>query len=99
MQPQKHQRRSPEQWHSIIEQQLESGLSAPQFCKEQNIGYASFCVWKRRIQSEHSGASVESTRAKPAQFIDLSSLSHSDTAGWRITLRLGNGVELELSQA
>lgn len=99
MQTQKHQRRSREQWISIIEQQKESALSVPRFCKEHDIGYASFSAWRRRIQSDNTGSCDQRHHEKPTQFIDLSSLSQPENSGWRITLRLGNGVELELSQA
>lgn len=99
MHTQKHLRRSREQWLSIIEQQKESGLSVPQFCKEHDIGYASFSAWKRRTQSDNAGSDCQLRSVKSAQFIDLSSLPQPEDNGWRITLRLGNGVELELSQA
>jgi hypothetical protein len=36
------QRRSPEQWQTLGNLQRDSGLSAMQFCKQENIGYASF---------------------------------------------------------
>lgn len=98
MQTKTHRRRSREEWFSLIEQQTESGLSAPQFCKQHNIGYASFSAWKRQLQPDNSNIVDDANASKPAQFIDLGSLSQSGDSGWRITLKLGNGVELELSQ-
>lgn len=89
---------TPEQWQALVDQQRDSGLSAPQFCKQENIGYASFCNWRKRLCSpptKHSGDSGE------ANFLDLSSLmggSPSSGTGWNIVLSLGNGVELRLSQ-
>jgi len=38
-----------EQWAALIEQQSRSGLSIEAFCKEQDIGFASFGKWKRRL--------------------------------------------------
>lgn len=95
MQHQKRQHRSRQEWQSLIDQHQQSGLSAAQFCKEQHIPYASFCNWKRRLQADANGITNETASS---DFIDLSSLSPSANHGWRITLKLGNGVELELSQ-
>ena len=98
MSTKKYQRRSPQEWKSLVEEQIESGLSAPQFCKDNDISYASFSVWKRRFQSTESHATTDNRLEGQSGFIDLSSLPSSPESGWRITLRLGNGVELELSQ-
>ena len=91
-------RRTPEQWQALVDQQRDSGLSAMQFCKQQGIGYASFCNWRRRLSHEPTG---ESAGSGEAGFLDLSSLmdaSPSSGPGWNIVLSLGNGVELRLSQ-
>jgi len=97
MQGNKRQRRSREEWHSLIEEQNDSGLSAPAFCKQQNISYERFCVWSRRFQSDIPRRVEEVPAQSQSSFIDLSHLSSPPTH-WRITLKLGNGVELELSQ-
>ncbi len=73
-------------------------LSAMQFCKQENIGYASFCNWRKRLSDQAVGDSADSGEAG---FLDLSSLmgtSPSSGPGWNIVLSLGNGVELRLSQ-
>ena len=91
-------RRSPEQWQALIQQWQESGLSAPQFCEQHEVGYASFCNWRKRFNTQDSPAEESSSEA---QFIDLQSLtatSADDSKGWNIVLSLGNGVELRLSQ-
>ena len=98
MSTKKYQRRSPQEWKSLVEGQVESGLSAPQFCEGNDISYASFSVWKRRFQSTESDATTDNRLEEQSGFIDLSTLPSSPESGWRITLRLGNGVELELSQ-
>ncbi|WP_225316930.1 MULTISPECIES: IS66 family insertion sequence element accessory protein TnpA [Marinobacter] len=41
--------RTEEQWRALVDQQRNSGLSAPKFCKQENIGYASFCNWRKRL--------------------------------------------------
>lgn len=90
--------RTPAQWQTLIEQQGNSGLSAMKFCQQENIGYASFCNWRKRLSDQAvSGASGSGE----AGFLDLSSLmgpSAPSGSGWHIVLSLGNGVELRLSQ-
>ncbi|KXO06385.1 IS66 family insertion sequence element accessory protein TnpA [Marinobacter excellens] len=90
--------RTPEQWQALVDQQRDSGLSASKFCKQENIGYASFCNWRKRLADPSTD---EPSGSGEASFLDLSSLMGSSTssgAGWHIVLSLGNGVELRLSQ-
>ena len=89
--------RTPEQWQALVDQQHDSGLSAPQFCKQENIGYASFCNWRKRLLNQPASAASDSGEAG---FLDLSSLMGAAQSGpgWNIVLSLGNGVELRLSQ-
>ena len=89
--------RTPEQWQALINQQRDSGLSASKFCKQENIGYASFCNWRKRLSDQAAGDSADSGEAG---FLDLSSLMGAAQSGpgWNIVLSLGNGVELRLSQ-
>ena len=90
--------RTPDQWQALVNQQRDSGLSARQFCEQENIGYASFCNWRKRLSDP---AADDSAGSGEASFLDLSSLmdtSQSSGPGWNIVLSLGNGVELRLSQ-
>ena len=86
------QRRSAQQWQALVEQWQTSGQNASEFCREQNIGYASFCQWRKRLQQDTSSPSTDGT-----PFIDLSSLANEERS-WQIVLSLGGGVELRLSQ-
>ena len=61
--------RTPEQWQALVDQQRVSGLSAPQFCKQENIGYASFCNWRKRLSDPSTDDSAGSGEAS---FLDLS---------------------------
>lgn len=81
------------QWQDIIQQWQASDQSVARFCKDQNIGYASFCSWRKRLASEAQAQKSSDS----AQFINLGTLQ-SDSGGWTITLSLGNGVELRLAQ-
>lgn len=66
--------RTPEQWQALVDQQRDSGLSAPQFCSQQNIGYASFCKWRNRISALSIALADSSASSDEASFLDLSSL-------------------------
>lgn len=92
-------RKTPEQWQSLVTQQKKSGQTARKFCTEQNISYASFCQWRKRL-AENEPRHKPALSAEPS-FIDLSALGTDGTrqeGGWHIVLSLGNGVELRLSQ-
>lgn len=55
--------RTTEQWQVLVDQQRDSGLSAPQFCKQENIGYASFCNWRKRLSDQSTNDSAGSGEA------------------------------------
>lgn len=46
------QRRSPAQWHALIQQQADSGLSAVQFCREHDLDQQYFSKRKRRLHAQ-----------------------------------------------
>lgn len=89
-------RRSAEQWQALVEQWQHSGQSAKQFCREQSLGYASFCQWRKRLAK--TGETETGPGSDPA-FIDLSSIGPSSSGNWHIVLSLGGGIELKLSQS
>lgn len=89
-------RRAPEQWQQLVEAWQHSNQSAKQFCTSRDIGYASFCQWRRRLTAQDAKP-IPEPGTNP-EFIDLSALSPGAGA-WRIVLSLGNGVELRLSQS
>lgn len=91
-------RRSTEQWQSLVDQWHASGQSAKQFCKEQSLGYASFCQWRKRLTRAEPKTTTDQPHAPEPSFIDLASLGSPQPGGWHIVLSLGGGVELTLSQ-
>lgn len=89
--------RSRDQWQAIIDDFSSSGLSAPKFCEQHDVPYSSFSKWRQKLLSS---SVVSSSENSPASFLDLRSLAGADAKNaWHITLKLGNGVELVLSQA
>lgn len=89
--------RSRDQWQSIVDDFSSSGLSAPKFCEQNDLPYGSFAKWRQKLLSP---AAASNSEASQASFLDLSSLPGADSKkSWNIILKLGNGVELVLSQA
>ena len=91
-------RRSAEQWQALIEQWQQSGQSAKAFCREHDLGYASFCQWRKRLASANEPTRSSGQGAQEPAFVDLASLASSGAGGWDIVLSLGDGVELRLSR-
>lgn len=85
-------RRSRSEWQSIIQDWQQSGQSAPDYCSDHDITYTSFSHWRRRL------AQVTKADQATGDFIDLSSLSGSADPTWRVTLKLGDGMELVISR-
>ena len=86
-------RRSESEWRALIEDFEQSALSAKMFCEQENIAYASFLNWKRRLADGDAG-----TVSAPS-FVDLSALTGADPMGrWRVELDLGNGMVLRLER-
>lgn len=94
MKTQTRKHRSPEQWQSLIEQWQQSGLSAMAFCQQNQLGYASFCQWRKRLCGTPP-------KSEASPFIDLGSVPPSqnnyDPARSSLALRLSLGDWLNLS--
>ena len=76
--------RTSAQWQALVDQQHASGVSAVQFCKQQDIGYASFCNWRKRLSDNQLD---EPSLSKDNGFLDLTSLmSQSSGPGWTLPL-------------
>jgi hypothetical protein len=92
-------RKSLTQWQALVSQYEISGLSVSEFCTTHNIGYVSFCRWRKRIQEASGYQNNRETEA----FVNLADFEMAKTApsqgNWNITLNLGNGMQLTLSQA
>ena len=50
------QRRSSAQWQMLIQQQADSGLSAVQFCRENNLHHPYFSKRKRMLHAPASAS-------------------------------------------
>jgi len=88
-------RRTAQQWQELVGAWQQSGQSVTRFCREQDIGYASFCQWRKRLLACKA---PQTGRAPEPAFIDLAPLNAPAASGWHIVLSLGQGVELTLRQ-
>lgn len=89
-------RRTPEQWQAIVAEQAISQLSAPQFCKDNNIAYASFSKWRKKLEL---AVAIKPEQNDPP-FVELTaSQSHDQmTQQWHIELDLAPGVQLRIAR-
>ena len=93
-------RRSRAQWEELIERQLDSGLSAPKFCKQAGISYQSFMTWRIKLNTSESTSSVS------PKFVELTTPSQVEQPNnsspivteWHVELDLGNGMQLRIAQ-
>lgn len=92
-------RKSLTEWQALVSQYESSGLSVSEFCTTHKIGYVSFCRWRKRIQE----ASDDQGNREAEAFVNLADFegakSEASHGSWNITLNLGNGIQLTLSQA
>jgi len=76
--------RPPEQWQALVDQQRDSGLSATQFCKQEGVGYASFCNSRKRLRDGHD----DSAGSGETGFLDPSSLMGASPSSLSIVANL-----------
>jgi len=91
-------RMTREQWADLIEQQQHSDLSIEAFCQEQDIGFASFGKWKRRLST--AGAKVKNDTQqsdfKPVHVKNPPPELPADQGVATITLSIGSGITLTI---
>ena len=81
-------RRHRTEWQEIIRDWQQSNQSAPDYCLCNQLSYGSFSHWRRHLAKD------ERVSQATNDFIDLTTLAPTADAGWNITLKLGDGVEL-----
>ena len=81
-----------QQWKERLERFARSGLTVVQFCQAEHVSQPSFYQWKKKLADQASPASSESKAARSAfRTVEVTSPCQVAT-----TIRLGNGVEIEL---
>jgi len=92
-------------WQQLVEQQASSGLSGAAFCRQQDIRYANFMSWRKKLQipKVHSEVSAQSAFIEltaPAQVASVAprqqNLKNESTVF--VELSLGSGIELRITR-
>ncbi len=95
-------RRDRSHWQQLVERQAISGQNSTEFCRQQDIPYASFMGWRKRIQ-QHTDPNV----APPGTFVELTAPAQNpsalsapqlDESTLCVELSLGGGIELRISR-
>lgn len=90
----KYKRRSADQWKNLIDDQRNSGLSATRYCEQHNLGYASFCQWRKRLCSKATAP----TEQLPA-FLEVGApLGVPENPHWIVELQLGPDTVLRIGK-
>lgn len=90
-------------WQSLVDQQACSGLSGAQFCRQEDVRYASFMDWRKRLQV----SKPQPTPAVPGAFVELTAPAGkaqgarseiSADTNLCVELSLGPGIELRITR-
>jgi len=89
-------RRTPKQWQALVADQKASQLSAPEYCKQHDIAYASFSKWRTKLKP----ADRMDEQFKPAPFVELTATEKEiiHKPQWHIELDLAPGVQLRIAR-
>ena len=99
----KYNRRTPEQWQAHIDQQVQSGLSIKQYCKEHGLAASNYYHWRKKLLSYDSNlGGHKQDHAMQAPWLSLTpqatefSSSPANDNATCITLQLPGGIELSI---
>ena len=90
-------------WQKLVDQQERSGLSGAQFCRQENVRYASFMGWRKRLQV----STPQPGPVVPSAFVELTAPSNtsqdaiskpSPDTNLCVELSLGAGIELRITR-
>ena len=84
--------RTADQWQVLVNEQKESGLSAPKYCGLNNIAYASFSKWRKHLTKP----AMENE--SPA-FVELTTPSQPEPQSWAVELAISDTIVLRIAQA
>lgn len=92
-------------WQSLVEQQASSGLSSAAFCRQQDIRYANFMSWRKKLQTPQANSETSAQ----SSFIELTAPVQAASPAPRqqnsqndttlcVELSLGAGIELRITR-
>ncbi|WP_318466372.1 IS66 family insertion sequence element accessory protein TnpA [Photobacterium leiognathi] len=73
-------------WTAIVNQQQDSGISIPQFCKQNDINYANFHYWMKTIEHTENEQIVYQVVISEPSILN----------GEIVVIHLPNGIRAEL---
>lgn len=91
-------RRSAAQWREIVQQFVDSGLSATAFCKRNELAYGTFIRWRHELSLHKEALSPDKPSADWLP-IDLTDPIDGPERTWEIELELPGGVQLRMRAA
>ena len=90
------QRRSREEWHSILQEQQQSGLTQSQFCQSRGLSLASFYSWKQKLKPV-SPDPIQTSSQESWLELPVQGAKTSDSS-WDIELKLPGNIILRMRQ-
>ena len=84
--------RTADQWQALVNEQKASGLSAPKYCKQNNIAYASFSKWRKQLTKPP-------TESESPAFIELTTPSQPESQSWAVELAISDTIVLRIAKA
>jgi hypothetical protein len=82
---QRHQRREVQDWLNLFEQQNESGLTAVEFCRQQQINLQTYYTRRRDIRLQRTSSKFVQVKREVTKVE-----SYTEKMGGDLLLKLGN---------
>jgi hypothetical protein len=94
-------RRSPREWHALIQAFSHSGVTRSQFCTRHGLALSTFDWWRSRLRRASITQSVSNPLPTPANalFVEIAQETKPVavvSARWDVELDLGHGLFLRL---
>ena len=95
------QRRTRQEWQTLLDEQPRSGLSIPRFCQSEGITPSSFYSWRTKLRRGESSAAdplgaVESMADSPWIALTPPATQPDETVVWDVELSLPRGIVLRM---
>lgn len=87
-------RRTEEEWRTLIEGFVDSGLPLNKYCQSHGIASSGFYKWRKRLELDESDT-PSFVEMLPPKAQPLPSQEELDQA-WRLELHLGDGMILRV---
>lgn len=88
----KYTHRTADQWQILVDAQKASGLSAPKYCEQNDVAYASFSKWRKQLTKPTK------VKEQPA-FIELTTPSQPEPQSWAVELAISDTMILRIAKS